>query len=647
MNNYKYAYVLILYWCFSANMFCQSTDSIIRSCRMKNGEYKTDSLLVKAKMMMFSNPDKSYELIQKLILLSKKQKKPLDLADSYRLLGSYYSDIKAEYKTASDYYYTADNLYRQSKGRKASEGIGAIFHCFGTLEQHQGNYLGAIQQYTQALHVFDSINNLTIRPKTLNNLSTLYSFLKDQEKSEKYARECLMLSEKNKDEYLISVSSVTLASSLIAQKKYNEIISLLNNAKSIALSRKDNYILDLVYLNYGSYFQCYKKDYTKAIGYYLKSSLYADSLGNDYERMRSLANLSESYLLNNQYLQAERNADKAYSFGEKLGSNDMKYRLLTVLAKTEAHKMNFEKAYQHLLLSSELKDSVIMATNQQQINYLEAQYQSEKKELQINTLLKQKKLYSIITFSFISTILLILLTIFLRYKITKRNKQITEQKVVQLEQEKQIIATQAVLDGENAERTRLARDLHDGLGGMLSAIKLNLFDIKKDVIIETDDVSRFNKVIEMLDNSIQELRRVAHNMMPESLSRYGLKVALEDFCNSFSNVKFHFFGNEKRIEKTLETTIYRAVHELVNNAVKHSEADVVNVQLVQKEDVVSINVQDDGKGFDTDEKITGNGIQNIQNRVNSIGGIVNIFSSLNSGTEINIDINIPKENEKN
>ena len=638
MNRFKSAFVLILCWCFTANMFCQNTDSIIKSYRLQNGEYKIDSLLVKAKMMMFSNPDKSYELIQKLILLSKNQKKPLDLADSYRLLGNYYSDIKAEYKTASDYYHTADNLYRQSKGRKAAEGIGAIFHCFGTLEQHQGNYLGAIQQYTQALRVFDSINNLTIRPKTLNNLSSLYGFLKDQSKSERYARECLKLSEKNKDEYLISVSSVTLSSSLIDQGKYDEIIPLLNRAKTIALSRKDSYILDLIYLNYGSYYKAYNKDYPKAIAYYLKSSLYADSLGNDYERMRSLANLSESYLLNKQYLQAERNADKAYSLGEKLGSNEIKYRILTILAKTEAHKLNFEKAYQHLLLSSELKDAIILETNQQQINYLEAQYQFEKKELQINTLLKQKKLYGIITFSVISSILLLLLTVYLRHKITKRNKLITEQKVVQLEQEKQIIATQAVLDGENAERARLARDLHDGLGVMLSAVKLNLYDMKQGVILEEKDVSRLNKVMDMLDSSLQELRRVAHNMMPESLSRYGLKTSLSDFCANFPNVHFYYFGEERRIEQTLEVMLYRTVHELVNNALKYATAQNINVQIVQEADRVSLTVQDDGKGFDATTATKGTGLINIHNRVNAVNGTMDVFSKTAEGTEINIEV---------
>ena len=164
--------------------------------------------------------------------------------------------------------------------------------------------------------------------------------------------------------------------------------------------------------------------------------------------------------------------------------------------------------------------------------------------------------------------------------------------------------------------------------------------MKHGVFIEAEDVSRFNKVMEMLDNSMQELRRVAHNMMPESLSRYGLKVALEDFCGSFNNVQFHFFGEEKRIDKSIEIALYRVVFELVNNAVKHSKADTINVQIIQQPNRISINVQDDGKGFDPEEATKGAGLQNIRNRINSVGGTLNILSSKEEGTEIIIDIDL-------
>ena len=632
-----------------AGSLAQNTDSLLNAYQKDKGGYNFDSLLIKSKTIMFSNPDKSFELLEKIIAAAKKQKNPLYLADSYRTLGNYYSDVKADFPAASTHYRTADSLYRKiKKSEKAAEGMGAIYHCYAVIQQRKSNYPGAIELYTKALRVFDSIQNNTIRPKTLNNLSTLYSFLKDHVKAEKYARECLKISQENNDNYLISATSNTLASTLIQQGKYDEVPSLLDNAEKIAQSRQDYYILDLVHLNYGGYYHFHKKDYQKAIKHYSKCVFYAQKLGNDYELLRGLSNLSESYWLNAQISQARETALKAYTLAKKIGATDIQMRLLGLLAEIEAHEQNFEKAYRYSHQSSQLKDTIFNEKNQQSINYLETKYQTEKKELRISSLEKEKKLYGIITLVGVLSLLLFILSIFLRYKAAKRKKQIAEQKILQLEQEKQLIATQAVLEGETAERTRLARDLHDGLGGMLSAVKLNLFDMKQGVIVEAEDVSRFNKVMDMLDNSMQELRRVAHNMMPESLSRYGLRISLEDFCGSFPNVKFHFFGTEQRFDTKIETTVYRAAHELVNNAVKYAQAESINVQLVQETDRISITVQDDGQGFDPQENRQGSGLQNIENRVNAVNGKMNVFSQPGQGTEITVEINLNRvESGKN
>ena len=637
-------------FCFAALLFCfplipaaQNTDSILNMYRNNRGIYNTDSLLAKSKLMMFANPEKSLEMLEKTIVVARKQGDLIKLGDSYRAIGSFYSDIKGDINAATRNYQLADSIYRRNKGKKSSEGIGAIYHCYGVIYQRQSDYLSSIDYYTKALHVFDSIGNETIRPKTLNNLSTLYSYLKDNAKAEKYARECLQLSVKINDDYLLSAISTTLASVLINQGKYDEVPALLNNAEEIAKIRNDNYILDLVSLNYGSYEVFHKKHYSKAINHYRLAIQYAEKIGNEYEKMRALSNLAESYLLNNEISKAKQTANEAYLLAVKQESDDVQQRLLSVMAKTEASESDFESAYKHLLLASELKDSVFNESNARNINFLEATYQAEKKEMRIAALEKDKKLLRFFVFSGAFTLLLLLLIFYFMHKSIRRKKQLAEQKIIQLEKEKQLVATQAVLDGETAERSRLARDLHDGLGGLLSAVKLNLFDMKQGVFIEAEDVLRFNKVMDMLDNSMQELRRVAHNMMPESLSRYGLKVALEDFCGSFLHVHFHFFGEEKRIENSIEIALYRVVFELVNNAVKHAKAENINVQIVQQLNRISINVQDDGKGFEPEEKSKGAGLQNIRNRINSVGGTLNILSSKDEGTEIIIDIDLNAE----
>lgn len=161
--------------------------------------------------------------------------------------------------------------------------------------------------------------------------------------------------------------------------------------------------------------------------------------------------------------------------------------------------------------------------------------------------------------------------------------------------------------------------------------------MKQGVIIEAEDVTRFNKVVEILDSSMQELRRITHNMMPEALSRYGLKVALNEFCNSMRHVHFHFFGDDQRLDHILEVAIYRIVYELVNNALKHADARNIHVQLIIESDLVSVNVHDDGKGFNPDAETEGTGLHNIRTRVASLNGTLQIHSQPDEGTEIEVE----------
>jgi signal transduction histidine kinase len=270
---------------------------------------------------------------------------------------------------------------------------------------------------------------------------------------------------------------------------------------------------------------------------------------------------------------------------------------------------------------------------------MEVKYETERKELKLNISEKQRKFaYAIAAFGAVFT-LLILVMLFFRFRVINHRKKMAEQMVIQLEKEKQLVATQSVLDGENAERARIARDLHDGLGGMLSVVKLNLTNMKGNAFLPESDVPAFHNALEMLDGSIRELRRVAHNLMPESLLRFGLKAALTDFCRNIEHVNLHFFGDERRLEEKFEITAYRIVMELVNNALKHAKAEQINVQVIVDNDRINLVVQDNGKGFDkevTDWNKT-TGLNSINSRVESLGGKMELFSSPGKGTEVQVE----------
>ena len=157
----------------------------------------------------------------------------------------------------------------------------------------------------------------------------------------------------------------------------------------------------------------------------------------------------------------------------------------------------------------------------------------------------------------------------------------------------------------------------------------------------------FERSLDMLDTSIKELRRVAHNMMPEMLTKFGLDEALKDYCNSVNAtkllaVKYQSMGMDSRLDNTTEIIIYRIVQELLNNILKHAAASEAFVQLIRDNSRLNIVVEDNGKGFDTAllENNKGAGWANIRSRVEYLKGRLDIHSEPGKGTLVNIEFNI-------
>lgn len=185
---------------------------------------------------------------------------------------------------------------------------------------------------------------------------------------------------------------------------------------------------------------------------------------------------------------------------------------------------------------------------------------------------------------------------------------------------------------------------------MLSGIKFSLGNIKENLIMTPDNAHAFERSIDMLDSSIKEMRRVAHNMMPEILVKYGLDTALKEFCAEMDrgavlHVNYQSVGmHQADIPQTTSITIYRITQELLNNTIKHANAKNVLVQLhySEQEQLLAVTVEDDGNGFDTNllKQSNGMGWLNIRNRVEFLKGKIDIQSSPGKGTSIMIEITI-------
>lgn len=209
--------------------------------------------------------------------------------------------------------------------------------------------------------------------------------------------------------------------------------------------------------------------------------------------------------------------------------------------------------------------------------------------------------------------------------------------------QKQLLLT--TIDSQEKERKRIASDLHDGVGAMLSAAKLNLNMLRSGAIPKEELMEALGETKDMIDETIETVRRISKDLLPSSLDVFGLSKAVEELCEKLDNpktrVKYEAHGDEVALTKQQELLVYRMIQELINNALKHAEASVIRVN-INWEESLTVTVHDDGKGFNVEE-IRGDikrgvGLYSIENRAGLIGGSVVFKSQPGEGTTVNIYI---------
>jgi len=356
------------------------------------------------------------------------------------------------------------------------------------------------------------------------------------------------------------------------------------------------------------------------------------------------------YLLKKDFAKAKEYISESLKIADSLDMKVDKVGGLKVMSSILFAMHDIEGAERYLDSTKSIENILTGEEVQNKTLLLEKRFETQKNESQIQLQQSQLRHKNTLNYILAGSAVALLFISLLSYRNYKNRQKIQQARIDELETEKQLTATEAVLKGEEQERTRLAKDLHDGLGGMLSGIKFSLSNMKGNLIMTPDNAQAFERSIDMLDSSISEMRRVAHNMMPEVLVKYGLDTALKEFCNEIDqsgviHTSYHSLGlNEATIEQTTTVTIYRIVQELVNNTIKHAAAAnvLVQAQYSKSEKFLSVTVEDDGKGFDIASlrQAKGIGWSNIQNRVDFLKGKIDVQSGEGKGTSVLIEISV-------
>jgi signal transduction histidine kinase len=310
--------------------------------------------------------------------------------------------------------------------------------------------------------------------------------------------------------------------------------------------------------------------------------------------------------------------------------------------------------------ATDIYDSTFTIEKQETINKLLVKFETEKKENEI--ILKNKKLAlekakssrrNIIIYSLaVFIVLVIIIGVFVLQNIRNKNKLISKevelknQEINKILKDQEIKSYAALLEGQEKERQRIAADLHDRLGGLLSTIK-SYFSVIEDKISELEEktVKQHKTASGLLNTAVEEVRNISHNLHSGVLKNFGLLLALEDLKNTLElsgslNIDLNIDGKKQDISTPQEIEIYRIIQELFSNTMKHAKAEQVTLQIVFEEKQIIIIFEDDGLGFDVGTITKGIGLKNIEARTKKLHGNLNIDSRIGRGTIVIIEIPI-------
>jgi two-component system, NarL family, sensor kinase len=527
--------------------------------------------------------------------------------------------------------------------------LGKCWANTGNVFQYMNQSDSALFCYDSARRIFERSGDKFLVARMGDLLQRTYQDLGDYPKALAYSKEAVSVLRTVNDKISLSIALINMGNNYqelnlpdSALLQYNEALTL---GRSIGFKNAEQAAL----IDIGNlYLHKYAADSMKP--YYDQAHAIAMELGDAEGMEITDRGIAHYYLYKNNLAAAKEYIQRALHITDSLDMRKEKAENLKTFSSILYALHDMKEAERYLDSAAIIEKALSGDEMQRKVFTIEAKFQTEKKEAQISLQQSQLRQKSILNYSLIA-IAAALISISLLSLRNYRNRQKLQQaKIDELETEKQLNATEAVLKGEEQERTRLAKDLHDGLGGMLSGIKHSLSDMKENLIMTPDNAQAFERSIDMLNSSIKEMRRVAHNMMPEMLLKYGLDIALKEFCADIErsgviNTTYQSMGiDEVTIDQTTAVTVYRVVQELVNNAIKHARAEnvLIQLQVAEQGKLLAVTVEDNGIGFDVIqlENSAGIGWNNVKSRVEFLNGKIDINSTEDKGTSILIEINI-------
>jgi two-component system, NarL family, sensor kinase len=562
--------------------------------------------------------------------------------------------------------------------------LGNGYNNIARLLNESKRYDEGMEYGNKAIAIAEKANNLT--NLGVANLNVANSYVEKGKLTEAipFIKKSLSIFEKMGLQKAINVCTNNLGSIALRQGKYEEAIEYYQKIVASSEKTKDMTSMGLVLQNIGLALSR-SKQYDKALPYFEKAEAQKTLILSEkieiykhrVELDSAMGNYKSAFLY-----QAKQRAleDSVINVKKNTQISELKTKYETEkkeqqisilntqnqLKGVELEKSNLALNNKNLLVKQQslaietqlltLRNQDLAISNQKleisekDIKVKATELENEKKQAQIKTLDTENQinrlqverrnlLLSILAGTFI-------LSLLLAYLFYNRRKLQQEAKLQTEVAKQQELATQAVLDAEERERTRIAADLHDGVGQSIMALKMNLSGISDYIEFKNPKAQKvFENALNLATDSAREVRSISHQMMPNALIKSGLSSAIREFISRVEapnlKINLNVSNINESIEPNIEKVLYRVIQESVNNVIKHSQASELNIQISKNKDSIDTTIEDNGVGFDS--KTTdyeGIGLKNIRDRVAFLKGNVDISSQKGKGTLLAIQIPI-------
>ncbi len=600
-------------------------------------QLKYDSLLSAANSFYRSRNDSCLVISRVIFENGNTMKDSIIMAKALLLYGRF---LNRELRTqdAIDFYDSISNSSGNISWTAplALYGIGQVYQRIDSVEQAFSSYLKAVKLYKANID-YEGVS------KANSRLGILMDLRKDSRQALTYFNEGVRYANLAGDTSLmitatgnLGICYQNLGQLQLAKTHLTRNLKLKELKGSSSASRSRSYHnLGLLYQNLNLY--------DSSIYYTEKAIEIRRTMNNPSLLSDSYNNLGFSYQESDKLQEALHYYKKSEELIDPSKSKFSARKLYSNLSITHAEKGEYKSAYEYLYRYDTLNETIFNETKSKQIAELQTKYETEKKDKEIKlsqakielTTSQNEKLM-LTLFTSLGFTLIIILVYNQRQKAVKklqeREKELHEQEVDELIKEQELKSINSMLEGEEKERKRVAEDLHDRVGSMLSAVKL-----------QADPANR--EMVKLLDETAEEVRRISHNLETKVLNRFGLVAALEDLAEKINSsekvhLEVHHLDLDERLDNDVEINVYRIVQELVGNALKHSRATEITAQVNRIDPHLIISVEDNGIGFDTirAKASGGMGLKNVTSRAEQLNGEMNIDSGKGQGTAITIEL---------